>query len=86
MPRIRGWKLNRWEQSETYRVYDSTVRPRAHLIIENTHTLDKGVVPRGIHWRAYTNLNTSEDFHKYFRTKAGAIKFAVNWMKKHPRG
>ena len=24
--------------------------------------------------------------HKWFKTKAQALKFAINWMKKHPNG
>ncbi len=73
MAKIKGWKK---EISSERRIgYGSE---KSVIIIQKTINLD---------WLVYiTYAGKKPSVTKYFKTKKQALKFAKNYMKKHPRG
>lgn len=79
MARIKGWKRVKTQLKDAIR-YDSTITNNS-VIAQLIRLYD-----REPFWTVYTYSGYMNGGGDYFRTKAGAIKFAVNWMRRHPRG
>ena len=77
MPLIKGKKKEfenhpRWGDGWVQSNYKGRGYPQ-HVSVKPTHNRTRYVVFYG-------------PYDTMFRSKSKAIKFAINWMKKHPRG
>ena len=78
MPRIKGWK-----RKSKYHLWWNSKSGSSISIDDMKSYWGVWYIPaeRKINWRIDANKLLGK-----FRTKQDALKFAINWMKKHPNG
>lgn len=89
--RIKGWKKDtHWEQLND--IYMSRISGGYWLVVGKQSKYGHNILEKskpleyvGV-FVELRMLRGGKKFRKHFSTKNKAIKFAVNWMKRHPRG
>ena len=77
--KIKGWEVVRWETSRGYPTWKNN--KEQYLLVrfdKNTKVWYVESPQRG--------LQSKIKGKKVWMTKKDAMKFAINWMKKHPYG
>ena len=90
MPPIKGWRKLVDETNVLGRKTIMWKKIRKRMIMDRIVMIHSSSITGWVVFvgRSYqgSNVMSGTDIYKKFRTFKLAIKFAISWMKKHPRG